>query len=139
MFFSYIYDGYRILGSLFFFPFGTVNIHSIVFLSQRLLRRIWVPPHIEVFCPKWITSLLLISSFSLAFKSAIVIYPAVDLFDLILLRFIWPLRWYINIIPKLFFLALCAFLSPDSFNLPFNLHPHKKISGTYYQPSQGLL
>jgi len=101
MFFSYIYDEYRILGSLFFFfPFGTVNIHSIVFLSQWLLMRIWVPPYIEVFCPKWITSLLLISSFSkvLAFKSPIVIYPAVDLFDLILLRFIWLLRWYINII-----------------------------------------
>ena len=55
-------------------------------------------PYIEVFCLKWITSLLLLSSFSLTFKSAIVIYPAVDLFEFILLRFIWLLRWYINTI-----------------------------------------
>lgn len=32
-----------------------------------------------------------------------------------------------------FFLALCAFLSPETLNLPLNLPPHKRISGNLAQ------
>lgn len=80
-----------------YFFFFWHSEHSIVFLSQWLLMRIWVAPVLRYFVRN--ESLLSCCfRFSLTFKSAIVIYPAVDLFEFILLRFIWLLRWYINTI-----------------------------------------